>query len=59
LSFVESYESADGSVVGFFDLWRKVAGGQFFVCPVISYALTAFTLEVAWVRAWAVCYICL
>lgn len=59
MSFAERYESADGPVVGLFDFWRKVAGGQFIVCPMVSYALTTSTLEIAWICAWAVCYICL
>lgn len=53
-SFVKGYEFADGSVVGFFDFWRKVAGWKFIVRSMTSNALTTSTFKVTRICAWTV-----
>jgi hypothetical protein len=52
---VEGYESTDGSVKGFLDFWREIAGWQFIVSPVTSYAAATSTFSVTVICTWAIC----
>lgn len=54
---VETYEILNASVVGFFDIIRKVACRQFVHFAVIVQAVTAHACSLTWIRTIAVCQI--